>query len=119
MTCMRAWTSSNFGLNGPPTAGLAGLERLKKIPMGLSWEKGCLHFFLAVLDQILFILAGKDYIHESLDEFEIQPDSTTGFHGNRYGYDGKNSVSTFSRLFFIHFFLYLQVMMTCMRALKS
>ena len=41
------------------------------------------HFFLAVLDQILFILAGNDYIHESLDEFEIHPDSTTGFHGNR------------------------------------
>ena len=32
---------------------------------------------------------------------------------------GKNGVSTFSRLFFIHSFLYLQVMMTFMRALKS
>ena len=30
-----------------------------------------------------------------MDDFEIQPDSTTGFHGNRWGYDGKNSVSTF------------------------
>ena len=39
--------------------------------------------FLNVLDRILFILADNDYIHESLDEFEIQPDSTTGFHGNR------------------------------------
>ena len=57
-------------------------------------------------------------IHESLDEFEIQPDSTTGFHGNRQVYDGKNGVSTFTRLFFIHSFLYLQVMMTCMRARK-
>ena len=66
--------------------------------------KGCLYFFSAVLDRILFILAGNDYICESLDDFEIQPDSTTGFHGNRY--DGKNDVSTFSRLFFIHFFLY-------------
>ena len=45
--------------------------------------KGCLHFFSAVLDRILFILAGNDNIHKSLDEFEIQPDSTTGFHGNR------------------------------------
>ena len=45
--------------------------------------KGCLHFFLAVLDRILFILAGNDNIHESLEEFEIRPDSTTGFHGNR------------------------------------
>ena len=39
--------------------------------------------FLAFLDRILFILAGNDNTHESLDEFEIQPDSTTGFYGNR------------------------------------
>ena len=32
---------------------------------------------------------------------------------------GKNGVSTFSPLFFICSFLYLQVMMTCMRARKS
>ena len=32
---------------------------------------------------------------------------------------GKSGDSTFSQLFFIHSFLYLQVMMTCMRALKS
>ena len=32
MTCMRAQTSSNFGLIGPPTAELAALERLKKNP---------------------------------------------------------------------------------------
>ena len=32
---------------------------------------------------------------------------------------GKNGVSTFSRLFFIPSFLYLQVMMTCMRARMS
>ena len=35
------------------------------------------------LDRILFILAGNDNIHESLDEFEIRPDPTAGFHGNR------------------------------------
>ena len=35
-------------------------------------------FLSAVLDQILFILAGNDYINERLDEFEIQPDSITG-----------------------------------------
>ena len=27
--------------------------------------------------------AGNDNIHESLDEFDIRPDPTTGFHGNR------------------------------------
>ena len=35
MTCMRARTSSNFGLIGPPTAELAALERLKKNSIGL------------------------------------------------------------------------------------
>ena len=35
MTCMRARTSSNFGLIEPPTAELAALESLKKIPIGL------------------------------------------------------------------------------------
>ena len=40
---------------------------------------------MTVLDRILFILAGNDYIQESFDEFEIRPDPTTGFHGNRLG----------------------------------
>ena len=39
--------------------------------------------FLGCLDWILFIFAGNDNIYESLDEFEIRPDPTTGFHGNR------------------------------------
>ena len=29
------------------------------------------------------MLAGNDNIHESLDEDDIRPDPTTGFHGNR------------------------------------
>ena len=45
-------------------------------------RKQCIHFFSAVLDLILFILAGSDNIHESLDVFEICLDLTTGFHGN-------------------------------------
>ena len=32
MTCMRAGTSSNFDLIGPPTAELAAFEHLKKSP---------------------------------------------------------------------------------------
>ena len=39
--------------------------------------------FSAVLNLILFILAGNDNIHGSLDEFEISLDPNTGFHGNR------------------------------------
>ena len=46
-------------------------------------RKQCLHFFSAVLDLILFILACNDNIHESLDGFEVYLDLTTGFHGNR------------------------------------
>ena len=81
MTCMRAWTSLNFSLIGPPTAELAALEHLKN-PHRLIMRLQCLHFFSAVLDLILFILAGYNNIHESLDGFEICLDLTTGFHGN-------------------------------------
>ena len=68
MTCMRARTSSNFGLLEPLAAELAALERLKKSP---------------------------------------------------YAYNVKNDVSTFSRLFLVRSFSYLQVMITYMRAWMS
>ena len=55
-------------------------------------------------------------MHKSLDEFEIRPDPTTGFHGNRQCYNLKNGVATFSRLFLMGSFSYLQVMMTFIRA---
>ena len=84
MTCMRAGPSVNFSLIGPPTVELAALERLKN-PHRLIMRKQCLHFFLAVLDRILFILEGNDNIYKSLDEFEILLDLTTGFHGHRMG----------------------------------
>ena len=82
MTCMGAWRISKFSQIQPQTAELATLERLKKSPY-LYWEKRCCHFFSAVPDWIHFILACNDDIHESLVEFEIWPDPTTGFHGNR------------------------------------
>ena len=81
MTCMRAGMSLNLILIGPRTAELAALERLKN-PHRLIMRKQCIHFFSAVLDLILFILAGNDNIHGSLDGFEICLDLTTGFHGN-------------------------------------
>ena len=40
-------------------------------------KKRCLHFFSAVFHLFLFILASNDDVHESLDEFEFQPDWTT------------------------------------------
>ena len=61
--------------------------------------KRFLHFFSAVFDRILLILAGNNNIHKSLDEFEIWLDLTTGFHGNRKGL--KIDDFTFSRLLFM------------------
>ena len=58
-------------------------------------------------------------MHKSLNEFEIRPDATTGFHGNRLGYIGKYGYITFSQRFLIGFISYLQVTMIYMRALLS
>ena len=55
-------------------------------------------------------------MHKSLNEFEIWPDVTSGFHGNRYGYSGKNGVIAFSRTFLIGLISYLQVTMIYIRA---
>ena len=38
-------------------------------------------------------------MHRSLDEFEIRPDPTTGFHGNRWCYNLKNGVAPFFSVF--------------------
>ena len=49
-------------------------------------------------------------------------DQNFGVHGNRkppLTYNGENSVSTFSRLFFIRSFLYLQVTKTCIKSQTS
>ena len=49
-------------------------------------------------------------------------DQNSGFHGNRWlpkVYNGENGVATFSHLFFIRSFLYLQVKITCIGVRKS
>ena len=49
-------------------------------------------------------------------------DQNSGFHGNRkppLTYNGENDASTFSRLFFIRSFLYLQVTRTCIQSRTS
>ena len=48
----------------------------------LIMEKMTSSHFLRYFYLILFILAGNEDMHRSLDEFEILPDPTTGFHGN-------------------------------------
>ena len=45
---------------------------------------------------ILFIYAGNERMHKSLDKFEFWPDATTGFQGNSEGYNVKNSVIKFA-----------------------
>ena len=50
--------------------------------IGLIMGKRCHHIFSAIFDRILFIFAGNEDMYKSLNEFEIRPDSTTGFHGN-------------------------------------
>ena len=58
-------------------------------------------------------------MHKSLDEFEIWPYPTSGFHGNRWCYNLENGVASFSHLFLMGSFSYLQVMMTYIRAWMS
>ena len=66
-------------------------------------------------------------MHNSSDEFEFRPldhrlrskDALERLKKNPKAYNGKNDVSTFSRLFFIKSFSYLQVMITYMGACMS
>ena len=67
MTCMRTWTSSNFGLIGPPTAGLAVLIYNVVNTLGPT-------FFY----RIFFILAGYEHNQQVWTEFEFWPDWTKG-----------------------------------------
>ena len=75
---------------------------------------------LANLDQILCVASlglGKGCIM-----FWGRLDQNSGFHGNRkppLTYNGENDVSTFSRLFWIRSFLYLQVTRTCIKSRTS
>ena len=72
------------------------------------------------VDQILYEASlrwGKGCIR-----FQDKLDQNTGFHGNRkrpLTFNGENDVSTFSRVFLIWFFLYLQVMRTCIKSRLS
>ena len=75
---------------------------------------------LANLDQILCVALlgwGKGCIRSW-----GRLDQNSGFHGNRklpFTYNGENDVSTFSRLFFIGSFLYLQATRICIKSQTS
>ena len=55
---------------------------VRKNPHILIMGKRCCHFFSAVFDRILFILAGNDDIHKSFDEFDIPPNLTMDYRVN-------------------------------------
>ena len=68
MTYMRAWKCLKFGQIRP----LVSMATDRVI-----MEKTVLPLFFGCFYPILFILAGNDDMHESSEEFEIQPDPTT------------------------------------------
>ena len=69
---MRSRMSSKFGKIRPWTAELAALERLKKIPIDLQWERCCERSSDFISNGMFFILAGNKDSHKILDEFKIQ-----------------------------------------------
>ena len=77
--------SSKFGEIRPWTTELAALEHLKKSHRLIIEKMTSSHFlcYFSYDPFILLILAGNEDMHRSLNEFEIRPDPTTGFHGNR------------------------------------
>ena len=111
-TGIKAWLSSILGRIRPLILELLALE----------WRK--FHTFklkqLASLHQILCVASlgwGKGCIR-----FWGRLDLYSGFHGNRKSpliYNGEKDVSTFSRLFLIESFLYLQVTRTCIKSQTS
>ena len=110
-TGIKARSSSILGRIRPIILELLALEWRKCYTFELEylWSQ------LANLDQILCVAPlgrGKGFAR-----FWGRLNQNSGFHGNRkppLTYNGENDVSTFSRLFFIWSFLYLQVTRTCM-----
>ena len=112
-TGIKARTSLILGWIRLLTLELLALERRKFHTFELEylWSQ------LANFDQILCVPSlgwGKGCIR-----FTGRLDQNSGFHGNRkppLTYNGENDVSTFSWLFLIRSFLYLQVTRTCIKS---
>ena len=69
-------TNLKFGQIGLRTAELADLERLEKSPLTYDGEN-VVTTLAPSFFKIIFIFAGNENIHESLNEFEFRPDTTT------------------------------------------
>ena len=77
-TCIKSWTSLNFGQIGLLTRELAALERLK-ISHSLIMGKWCLHASLFIFDRIIIKVAGNQDRHKSSVKFDYGPNQTTHF----------------------------------------
>ena len=115
---MRAWASWKFGLIGPSTAELDAIERLKKSPNAYNGKNDASIFLLFLIGSFSNLQVMITYLRAwmSLKFSQIQP--LVSMVTDRVMM-GKTVSPLFFRLCFIHSFLYLQVMMTCMRARKS
>ena len=115
-TGIKAWTSLISGPIRILTLELLALEWQKFYTFELEylWSQ------LANFDQILCVASlavGKGCLM-----FWGRLDQNSGVHGNRkppLTYNGEDGVSTFSRLFLIRSFLYLQVMRICIKSRMS
>ena len=118
MTCTRPRTSTNFGLIGPPNADLDALERLKKIQRLYKGKSDVSTFSqLCLIRSFSYLQVMITYMRACMS-FEIGQSRPQVSMVTDRVMMGKNGVSTFSWLFFIRSFSYMQVSKTCMRAQK-
>ena len=115
-TGIKAWTCLISGQIRLLTLELLALEWWKFYTFELEylWSQ------LANLDQILCVASLG--VRKGCIMFWGRLDQNSGVHGNRkppLTYNGENDVSTFSQLFLIRSFLYLQVMRTCIKSRTS
>ena len=112
-TGIKAWSSSILGRIRLLILELLALEwwNFGTFELEYLWSQK------ANLDQILCV-ASLGWEKGSI-RFRGRLDQNSGFHSNRkppLTYNGENDVSTFSRLFLIRSFLYLQVTRTCIKS---
>ena len=115
-TGIKAWTRLILGQIRQLTLELLALEWRKFYTFELEYLWGQ----LTNLDQILCVASLR--LAKSCIMFSGRLDQNSGVHANRkppLTHNGENGVSTFSRLFLIRSFLYLQVTRTCIKSRTS
>ena len=119
MTCTRPRRSLKFSQIGPPTAELAALECLKKSPYTYDGKNG-----VATFSQ-LFMIGSISYLQVTMTYMRAQTSSKFGqirllvpMATDRVIME-KTVLPLFLSCFSSRSFLYLQVMITCMRARTS